>query len=123
VARFLIDVSLPRAVGRALLGAGHDVVDARDVGLRGAPDDEVLARAISEGRAVVAGDVDFANTLRFPPGSHAGIVVLRLPNEWDPATRAKRAAQAIAEALQNETTGLLVIVDPARIRVLGPSAG
>lgn len=121
MARFLIDESLPRSVGRALLNAGHDVIDARDVGLRGAPDDEVLARAISEGRTVVAGDIDFANTLRFPPGSHAGIVVLRLPNEWDPATRANRAAEAIAEALQSEITGLLVIVDPARIRVLGPS--
>ena len=30
VARFLIDESLPRAVGRALVAAGHDVIDARD---------------------------------------------------------------------------------------------
>lgn len=120
MARFLIDESLPRAVGRVLVAAGHDVIDARDVGLRGAPDDDVMARAISEARTVVAGDTDFANTLRFPPGSHAGIVVLRLPNEWDPATRATRAAQAISEALQSGITGVLIIVDPARIRVLRP---
>jgi len=69
VASFLIDESLPRAVGRALHAAGHDVVDARDVGLRGAADDRVLARAVSERRILMSGDVDFANALRFPPGS------------------------------------------------------
>jgi predicted nuclease of predicted toxin-antitoxin system len=121
VACFLIDESLPRAIGRALVAAGHDVTDVRDVGLRGASDDEVMARAISEARAVVAGDTDFANTLRFPLGSHAGIVVLRLPNEWDPTTRATRAAAAITEALQTQIAGVLIIVDPARIRVLGPT--
>jgi hypothetical protein len=34
VARFLIDESLPRAVTRELVAAGHDAVDARDVGLQ-----------------------------------------------------------------------------------------
>jgi len=36
-AAVLIDESLPRAVGRVLAAAGHDVIDARDVGLRGVP--------------------------------------------------------------------------------------
>lgn len=66
MARFLIDESLPRAVGRALVAAGHDVIDARDVGLRGAPDDEVMARAIADARTVVAGDTDFANRCGSP---------------------------------------------------------
>jgi len=39
---------------------------------------------------VVAGDVDFANTLRFPPGSHPGILVLRLPNDDIRARIARR---------------------------------
>ena len=41
---FLVDESLPCAVTRALVAAGHDVVDVRDVGLRGASDDAIAAR-------------------------------------------------------------------------------
>jgi hypothetical protein len=37
VARFLTDESLPSAISRAFVAAGHDVVNARDVGLRVRP--------------------------------------------------------------------------------------
>lgn len=60
------------------------------VGLRGAPDSAIAATANVESRIVVAGDADFVNALRFAPGSHPGIIVLRLPNDWTPAERADR---------------------------------
>jgi predicted nuclease of predicted toxin-antitoxin system len=118
VASFLVDESLPRAVGRALAAAGHDVIDARDVALRGADDDAVMARAIAERRILVTGGVDFANALRFPPGSHSGLFVLRLPMEWSPQERAARLVVALDESLNYALAGGLVIVDPARVRVL-----
>jgi predicted nuclease of predicted toxin-antitoxin system len=118
VGAFLVDESLPRAVTRALLAEGHDALDARDVGLRGATDDDVFAHALNGARILISGDVDFANTLRFPPGSHAGIIVLRLPNGWSPSARALRAVTIIAEVLQYLAEGSLVIVDASRIRVL-----
>lgn len=117
MARFLIDESLPRAVGRALAAQGHDVLDARDAGLRGAPDERVFDTAVADRRVIVAGDLDFANTLRFRPGSHAGIVVLRLPNDWGPSARATRAASAVAEVLAFLDAGALVIADPNRVRI------
>ncbi len=39
--------------------AGHDVVHARDVGLKSAPDPALLAKALDEGRAVLTLDTDF----------------------------------------------------------------
>jgi predicted nuclease of predicted toxin-antitoxin system len=99
VARFLVDESLPRSVTTALVAAGHDAVDARDSGLRGASDAMVYARAVTEDRIVVSGDTDFANALRFPPGSHPGIIVLRVPNSWTPSERARRLANALDDAL------------------------
>jgi predicted nuclease of predicted toxin-antitoxin system len=117
----LVDESLPRAVTRKLLAAGHDALDVRDAGLRGAPDDAVFARALSDRRIVISGDVDFANTLHFPTGSHAGIVVLRLPNDWSPAARAARALAAVADVLSDLAGGALVIVDPVRVRLLRPT--
>jgi hypothetical protein len=68
VAAFLVDESLPRAVGRALEAAGHDVADARDIGLRGATDEVVVTRARTEKRIVIAGDVDFSKFAAVPVG-------------------------------------------------------
>jgi len=118
MARFLVDESLPRAVTVALAAAGHDTADARDVGLRGAPDAAVASAAKAQSRIVVAGDTDFANALRFPPGSHPGIIVLRLPNDWTPAERAQRLMDVLVAGVALSST--IVIVEPTRVRVLSP---
>lgn len=122
-ARFLVDESLPRAVTRVLGAAGHDVADARDVGLRGRPDGDVAARAVAEQRILVASDLDFANTLQFPPGSHAGIVVLRVPDDWGSRRRAERLLAAIEETGVDNIRSRLTIVEAARIRTFGVPSG
>ena len=80
----------------------------------------VLARSIAEGRIVVAADVDFANALRFPVGSHPGIIVLRLPEGWDSTRRAARLVEAVEEV--GPIAGAIVIVEPARTRIFAPEA-
>jgi hypothetical protein len=56
------------------------------------------ARAVEEDRIVAAADLDFANALRFPPGTHPGIVVLRVPDAWESRARAERLVSGIGEA-------------------------
>jgi predicted nuclease of predicted toxin-antitoxin system len=118
---FLVDESLPRAVTRALTSGGYDTVDVRDAGLSGATDAEVARTASAEGRIVVAGDTDFANALRFPPGTHPGIIVLRLPNAWTPRERAERLVAALDSTLVGELSGAIVIIEPSRVRMIAPN--
>jgi predicted nuclease of predicted toxin-antitoxin system len=118
--RVLVDESLPRAATLALRAAGHDVTDVRDVGLRGRPDSEVQARAVEEDRIVAAADLDFANALRFPPGTHPGIIVLRVPDSWDSRARAERLVSGIGEAGADTLRGAIVIVEPDRMRIFAP---
>ena len=120
MARFLVDESLPRAVTRTLASMGHDTVDVRDAGLRGATDDAIARTASVEGRIVVAGDTDFANALRFPPGTHPGIIVLRLPNAWTSRERAERLTAALDPTLVEELSGAIVIIEPSRVRRIAP---
>ena len=116
--RFLIDDSLPRTVG--LAGAGHDVVDVRDVGLRGATDDAVAAHAKAEARIIVSADLDFSNALRFAPRTHPGIVVARLADTAAPAAIAARLLDAITEA-GAALDGAITVVDATRVRIFrGP---
>lgn len=118
--RFLVDESLPRVVTRALAARGHDVVDARDVGLRGRSDAEVQARAVAEDRVVVAADLDFANALRFPPGTHPGVLVLRVPDEWGANRRAERLLAGLSEIDAERLRGSIAVVEPGRIRIFSP---
>ena len=123
MARFLIDESLPRIIGRRLTVAGHDVLDVRDAGLRGATDTVIANRAAGDLRIVVAGDADFANALRFPPGSHPGMVVLRLPSSWSPFERADRLIAALDSTVLVGMANAIVIIEPSRVRILSaPSA-
>ena len=118
MAAFLVDESLPRAVTRALVAAGHEVADVRDVGLRGATDDTIAARARETSAIVVSGDLDFSNALRFPPGTHPGVVVARLPDTMPPSDMAARIVAAIA-AVGADLNGAITIVEATRVRVFG----
>jgi len=81
VPAFLVDEDLPRSTAVSLREVGHDAVDVRDVGLRGHRDDEVFAFAQNQRRVLIAADLRFARLLRFPLGSHYGIIVLRPPSD------------------------------------------
>ena len=51
--RFLVDEMYGERVVELLRQRGHDAVHVRDIGLGGAPDADVLARAADEGRTMV----------------------------------------------------------------------
>ncbi len=79
--RLLIDEDMPRSTARALRQAGYTASDVRDVGLRGHGDSDAFAYAQTYGLALVTADKGFANVLAYALGTHAGLIVLRVPNE------------------------------------------
>lgn len=116
MARLKLDENMPDSVADALRAAGHDVELARDEDLAGAVDDDLLAHASAEGRALVTLDLDFADVVRHPPGSTAGIVVLRPQRET--ITLINRVASLTGSLLGKETVeGRLWIADQIRIRI------
>ena len=114
--RFLVDEDLPRSPARSLTAAGFEAADVRDVGLRGATDDVVFARSVEQRRSLLTGDLGFGNLLRFPPGSHAGIVVVRYPNDVSPGTLVDAVVGAMRRVEEAEIDGTLMIIEPGRIR-------
>lgn len=59
--RFLIDEMFPASVVPLLLESGHDAIHVRECGLGARPDAEIAAAARTQGRVVVAENVqDFA---------------------------------------------------------------
>lgn len=80
MARFLVDEDMPCSTVTALRDAGHEAQNARDMGLRGHSDADVFQAAQAPTSTLITADLGFASTLRYPPGSHAGIIVVRVPD-------------------------------------------
>ena len=116
---FLIDEDLPRSLASVLRGAGYETTDVRDAGLRGRPDSEVLSYAISRGLALLSADLGFSNLLRFPPGSHAGVIVARFPNEMPVAPLNQAILTSLLSLKEEDIRGNLVIIEPGRVRLRG----
>jgi predicted nuclease of predicted toxin-antitoxin system len=81
VLALLLDENLPRSIAARLRALGFDAAAVVDLQARGAADSEVLRLAVAAGRVLVTRDLDFSDILRFPLGSHCGIVVVRLAND------------------------------------------
>ena len=78
---FKLDENLPASAAATLASAGHDVDTVPGEGFTGAPDPDVVSAATGAGRILVSLDVGLGDIRAYPPGSHAGIVVLRVPDQ------------------------------------------
>lgn len=81
--RFLLDQNLRVQTKRFLQQLGHDVIDTRDLELERATDQEIMDVARSQNRIVITYNSDFADIRDFPPGSHPGVIRLRIHPQTD----------------------------------------
>jgi predicted nuclease of predicted toxin-antitoxin system len=79
--KFKLDENLPVSSAEVLARVGHDVDTVTGEGLKGAPDQDVVAAAAAAERVLITLDQGMGDIRTYPPGSHAGIVVLRLPDQ------------------------------------------
>jgi predicted nuclease of predicted toxin-antitoxin system len=116
----VIDEDLPRETAQFLKDLGFTPLDIRDHGLRGKSDDEIFTFAQLHKAVIFTADLDFSSILRFPPGTHHGICVLRYPNLWSNAEVFKHAKTLLSKITQADFTGNLIIVSPNSLRIRHP---
>jgi predicted nuclease of predicted toxin-antitoxin system len=73
-----LDENLPESLLRELAGLGHDVDNVRMEDLRGQPDPGVWQAAQKAGRFFITQDLDFSDMRQFAPGTHFGLMLVRL---------------------------------------------
>lgn len=117
--RVKLDENLPSSAGSVLTAKGYDVETVYGEGLTGVPDARLAEVVRLEDLMLVTLDRGFADIRAYPPGSHPGIIVLRLPNQQpsmvDGALRA-----LVSEYDFADLRGCVVVVQPNLVRVRRP---
>ena len=73
-----LDENLPESLLHALSTLGHDVDNVRLEGITGQSDPNVWQATQDSGRFLITQDLDFSDTRRFSPGTHHGLMLVRL---------------------------------------------
>lgn len=112
MARLYIDEQFPRSVSELLRNMGHDVLTVQEAGNAnlGIPDEDVLAFAIENNRAVVTLNRQDFIRLHYGSCEHCGIIVCT--NDTDRLRMANRLNEALLS--QESLAGKLIrVVRPA----------
>ncbi|OLC99691.1 MAG: hypothetical protein DMG35_04360 [Acidobacteria bacterium] len=112
-----LDENLPFSLAIPLTGLGHDVHTTHEENLIGHADREIWESAQNESRFLITQDLDFSDLRQFSPGSHHGILLVRLhsPSRGNFAGR-------VVELFQTENVadwaGSFIVAAEREIRLL-----
>jgi predicted nuclease of predicted toxin-antitoxin system len=117
--RIKVDEDLPSQIAEIFAGYGHYASTVVEQGWTGLDDSELWMRVQRERRWMVTADKVFGNLRVYPPGKHAGVVLLRVDRE------SRRAYVALAQnAVQrldlDSLAGSMIVVAPRGIRIRKP---
>jgi predicted nuclease of predicted toxin-antitoxin system len=114
-----LDENLPFRVAALLKELGHDVHTAYEERLVGHPDTEIWGAAQRESRFLITQDLDFSDLRQFAPGSHHGILLVRLrsPNQRNLTARIRELFQ---QENVSDWAGCFVVATERKTRVLRP---
>ena len=73
-----LDENLPESLLPMLGGLGHDVDNVRVEGLSGQADADVWQAVQTAERFLITQDLDFSDIRKFSPGTHHGLMLVRL---------------------------------------------
>lgn len=117
--RIKLDENLPDRLVIVLTALGHDVDTVHGEQLTGRADPEVWTAAQSARRFLITQDLDFSDIRRYTPGTHAGLLLVRLPRPGRNALLDRVTALFRTEQIEN-WTGCLVVATDQKVRIRRP---
>lgn len=116
-----LDENLPRALAAQLAKLGHDVDTVPQEGIAGADDATVWRAAQADSRFLITQDLDFSDIHQFAPGTHAGILLVRLRQPGRLALL-RRVHQVFVTEDISTWAKCFVVLSDYKLRVVRPQA-
>jgi predicted nuclease of predicted toxin-antitoxin system len=115
-----LDENMPARLAGRLGLLGHEVQTVREEAMEGQVDATIWEAAQSEGAFFITQDMDFSDVRRFIPGSHYGILLIRL---HAPKRRAliRRVEDLFRQEDVSEWGRCLIVSTESRLRVRRPA--
>ena len=114
-----LDENLPVQSANLLNDLGHEVHTLHHEGLAGRPDGVVWQAAQKEARFLITQDMDFSDLRKFAPGTHHGILLIRLRSP-----SRKELVARIEDIFRTESVadwrGCFIVATERKLRVLKP---
>ncbi|MCU0727988.1 MAG: DUF5615 family PIN-like protein [Planctomycetes bacterium] len=117
--RIQLDENIPARLCRALDSLGHEADTVFSEGLRGRDDMEVWRAAQAASRFLVTQDLRFSDPRSFPPGTHHGVMLVRLRDPGRDALYERILATFSAIDVE-AWHGCLVVLTERKLRVRRP---
>ncbi len=114
-----IDENIPAKVARVLNQLGHETDTVHQEGLAGQNDERIWEAAQEAKRFLITQDLDFSDIRRFVPGTHYGLLLVRLRSPGRLALMERIRTLFQTEQVEN-WQGCFIVVTEHKLRVRRP---
>jgi predicted nuclease of predicted toxin-antitoxin system len=111
-----LDENLPDRLSESLTALGHDVDSVMTERLAGRDDEVVWTAAQAAGRFLITQDLDFSDVRRYVPGTHHGLLLIRLVRPGRTALFTRIQSLFLNEPVET-WEGCLVVATENKLRV------
>ena len=115
-----LDENLPDRLVAVLTELGHDVDTVHAEQLTGCTDPDVWSAAQAAQRFLITQDLDFSDMRRYLPGTHAGLLLVRLTRPGRNALY-ERVSNVFHTENVEDWAGCLVVATEQKVRVRRPA--
>lgn len=118
--RIKLDENLPVRLAAVLENLDHDVHTIAEENLSGKSDREVWEAAQRDRRFLITQDLDFSDVRRFAPGTHCGILLVRVHSP-DRQSLIMRVSEIFQHEDVSRWEGCFLVATERKLRVMRPS--
>jgi len=114
--KLLLNMNLPRELGKKLTVTGHECRHVGDIGMAEASDIEIVTKARENHETILTHDLDYGHLLAFSGEATPSVIIFRLHN-----TQADnlfyRVTDVWSEIEKPLKDGAIVVIEDATVRI------
>ncbi|MBC8456475.1 MAG: DUF5615 family PIN-like protein [Deltaproteobacteria bacterium] len=113
---FLLDMNLPRELGKKLTVTGHECRHVGDIGMAEASDIEIVEKARKYQETILTHDLDYGHLLAFSGEAVPSVIIFRLHNTHV-NNLFYRVIDVWSEIEKPLKDGAIVLIEDATVRI------